>query len=201
MAIYMWREERRWQPNANTIAYYPLTSDINDYSGNNRNLTVNTGTVTYNSSTNMAETNWRMVYSRALLPRNSDFTVWCWCYPNSWCEMWDYDSWWPLWYLANFAGEYKWGFAMNGWKRLGSTTAVPWPCHIMITRSGSLFTVYINWQADGTMTESGAISNYSNAFTIDYWQNWIGAVIIESVARTATEVTDYYNQTKSDYGL
>lgn len=197
----MYIGEYWWHPWANTIAYYPLTSDINDYSWNNRNLTQGTWTVTYNSNTNMAEIDGKLTYSQALLPRSSDFTFWFWCYPNSWNNIGDENSWWPLWYMVNMPWEPKWNFKIWGsWKRLWWTSTVSWPCHLMVTRSGSTFTLYVNWQPDSTITNSGTIDS-SNDFYIVSRPDWIGAVIIESVARTATEVTDYYDQTKWNYGL
>lgn len=190
-------------PWPNTLGYRPLKSNLNDYSGNHFDLTLNTwASVSYNSSTNMAEITGQVgYYAWALLPRSWDFTIWFWCYPSSWNSIGDKDSWWPLWYMCNMPWDYKWNFAIGSYKRLGSTTTVAWPCHIMITRSGSLFTLYINWQVDATMTQSGAISSNSYAFYIDNWQNWISDVIMEGIARTATEVTDYYNNSKSEYGL
>jgi len=38
---FHWKRPYEWKPWANTIAYYPLNWDANDYSGNNRNLTTN----------------------------------------------------------------------------------------------------------------------------------------------------------------
>ena len=39
--IYIRVDERRWQPNANTLLYLPLESDIADYSWNNRDVSTN----------------------------------------------------------------------------------------------------------------------------------------------------------------
>lgn len=190
-----------WQPWANTIAYYPLTSDMNDYSGNNRNLTVESWTITYNSSTNMAELAGQIIYSQPLLPTSSDYTVWFWCYPSSWNNIGDKVSWWPQWYLCDFAWEYKWWLKIGStWYRLWGTTEISWPCHLMVTRSGSTFTLYVNWQPDSTLTNSWAIQT-ANTFYISWFDNWVWWVILEDIAWDAQKVSDYYNMTKWDYWL
>jgi hypothetical protein len=33
--------EEKWKPTSSTVAYYPLSDDYNDYSGNGYNLTNN----------------------------------------------------------------------------------------------------------------------------------------------------------------
>ena len=50
-AVYKWEDlVRWWKPWANTVAYYPLKEDANDYSGNNRNGTA--------SNVNFTTLNW-----------------------------------------------------------------------------------------------------------------------------------------------
>ena len=204
-AVYKWTVKVRpvwgwWTPTANTVAYYPLTSDILDHSANGYNLShASSGSVTY--SNNMAISTDVLQYtSRQLLPTSWNFTIWFWCYPSSWNNIGDRDSWWPTWYMCNQSWDYKWNFILsNSWRRLGNTSSISWPMHMMVTRSGDTFTLYINWQSNSTWSWGGSLRSAGNGFYIAGFSSWIGAIIIESVAWTATEVSNYYDLTKWDY--
>ena len=54
MAIYMWREQSWWQPNANTLAYLPLATDITDQTGNytltSQNITFSNNKAVFNNA-------------------------------------------------------------------------------------------------------------------------------------------------------
>ena len=206
--IYVWQKQVRpadtyhyYTPTANTIAYYPLRDDIDDYSWNWYNLAHDSWwTATY--SNNMVISTDALVYGTAMLPSYWNFTVWCWCYPSSWNGIYENDSGWPLWFLCDISWEYKWNFKYWGaWYRLGSTAEIAWPCHIMVTRSGSTFTIYINWQSNGTFSSSGTMNPRPKGFGINGFSNWVWWVIMESVAWSAQDILDHYNYTKTNYWL
>lgn len=82
--------------------------------------------------------------------------------------------------------------------------------HIAMVKDGTSWYTYAdktlvntntwNYNIDGTNTTSWII--WKNQAS--YWQQflwWLDEFIIESKARTAQEVSDYYNQTKSNYWL
>jgi hypothetical protein len=64
--------------------------------------------------------------------------------------------------------------------------------------------LYINWQEVWTSSQTLDTQNSLNIWWryASYYFDWkISEFIIENQARTAQEVADYYNQTKSNYGL
>lgn len=107
-----------------------------------------------------------------------------------------------------------WGggyFISNYWywtsRTIASTITWRW-INMVITYNWSYFTFYINWAS--LTTWSYTLATWSTKLSI-WWAsenqawncfNWcISEVIVESKARTAQEVADYYNKTKSNYWL
>lgn len=208
-----------WTPNANTVAYYPLTSNFNDASWNSRNLT------------------------------NSWATIWTyWWVTCAYYDWWDYSyySWYWLnsprticlrWYNTNTTGWYYWWlihisqYSNNtpswslGLQYIWSSIITPadwssssaeiqtsitsWWHNIVVTEDSSrTVTLYIDGVSKWT-------KSYSSPATPDWWSLWskfvstfserlrwyLSKVILENKAWTAQEVALYYNQTKSTYGL
>lgn len=79
--------------------------------------------------------------------------------------------------------------------------------YFTLVRDSWVITVYINWQSKGTIT-----TGWNNSTTLQYYlwysynttryAHWyIDNAIMESVARSQQDITNYFNQTKWDYWL
>ena len=200
MAIYMMRDDWR-QPTGSTIAYYKMSSDLKDYSGNGRDLTW-TATFSDNKATNTSS-----LSGSTLLSWNSVFTVSLW---TTWTWSWfiyDQDNWWPTWACWSTGSSqyslYNWNFIINWWKRCGELSAM-WTASdfVLLTcvYNWSTVTAYKNWVQFWTVTNASGNLNTSNRwFTIEPW-TW-GEIIVDWAAWTAQDVLDYYNDTKANYSV
>lgn len=208
-----------WQPWANTIAYYPLTQDANDYSWNNYNIT----------------TSWASSYTPdgALLP--DSFHAWLLIPFNIYTSNTYTFSIWqkPLhippredmrWIDCSENGNYR---LISLWYSLYYNTKLE---HRRWGNSSSVFWTYINYSVDTryycTYTiDNGTIKtyvNWNNLWTktwvswhtcaLRFWQEWnmwadrhwywyMKDIIIENKVRTVQEISNYYNQTKSLYWI
>jgi hypothetical protein len=98
------------------------------------------------------------------------------------------------------------------WSAVDSTTNVSlntWS-NIVITQSSKTYNIYINW----VLVKSGTMSSanltwtnfnigyaYGNNSAVKRFIGWISEFIFENKARTADEISNYYNKTKSNYWL
>ena len=213
-----------WQPGANTLCYYPLNWDLNDYSGNNRNLTWSW--VTYTSwgpwQVGVFENWWYAYYTNQSLfnisyPFTYSFYVQADSIPTkntmaiTICNannIASYDK------SAGFAlDSCTWYNYYNNWYyyvRWWTPIANTW-YHVVYTFDGSKQKLYLNWTLVWENNCSWSYTGFSNASIMLAHQHSSGGdlpfngklsnVIIEDRARTAQEVLDYYNQTKSLYGI
>lgn len=195
------------------VAYYPLTQNGNDYSWNWNHLTT-VWTITY--SNQWAETAlWPSNYLYNANPTNIPI----WNSPRTYA-FWAYVTtngypvyiWWNSAgqaFIVNYRTSSQWHLTTFSydWTRL-TRPANWWYCHVC-TYDWSTWKWYVNnseiyswsittntttgiWVFNNiTWTDSGA-SNFS-------WKVWHLAII--GRVRTATERTDYFNQTKSLYGI
>lgn len=210
-----------WKPWANTLWYWTLNWNANDLSGNGNNWTVN-WTITYDTVGTMQVANfWGSWYVTipGLWTLTWSLTVNLWMKSSqaSQKEV-------PIVALVaqtdnknlSFAVDYGNAtiFRWNGStvQSCQSNTVVNnWYWHnIVTTVNWSTQTVYVDWVYKWTLTCSYDIISYSNYSS--FWvngrrpssvkYNWLlSNIIIENKARTAQEIQDYYNQTKSNYGL
>ena len=216
---YIGEYPERWQPWANTIAYYPLTSSstVNDLSWNGYNLT-NYNTVTFwaeSGSGNVdcakfSRNNW-IYKSWSLFTWNPTFTVSIWSKMDNtsygWINMrWFWRSssnyWFWIW-IRNGSELYTWVWSND--KNTWATVDTGWH-HVVFAYSSWSWTVYLDWTAVYNWTWSPNIQNnntaiWANAAPWDWWSGYLSEAIFEDKARTAQEVSDYYNQTKAIYGL
>lgn len=207
-----------WQPWANTVAYYPLSSDLVD--------TVHSQTLTPEGTYTFETVWWATVdsvtISQALLWTNSYLPIWnnnrtisLWCRITSW---WQNDSSYFAYgntsanALVSIYGDSskiqisQYGSSSNNFSPLSLNT---WN-HVCLVYQSSTFYVYVNWNTTPIGTWGKNISTSWNNIYINQipraptaWNktwNWSN-IIIEDKARTDTEVADYYNQTKSLYGI
>lgn len=205
-----------WQPWANTIAYYPLESNVNDYSWNWYNLSPTNITyttlsswlkvATFNGSSSKATTS-------SFLNQSWDFTTSMWFYGDNItaslavmrCNAAS-DSSWRVWDIHKDVNRIR--AIMNGGgvstNEQGFTNNTWY--HMVVTKEWTTWKIYINTVLKGT-----AASNYSGSTNMAlwyiqyandrFWKWYISKFILEDKARTAQEIADYYNQTKSNYWL
>lgn len=194
------------QPWANTVAYYPLTSitTVNDKSGNNRNLTNYNGVAfgTY-AGVDCAAFAWnKMILYNSDFPAiwYGDCTISCWMYTTSNNQQivlsyWNADTTGLVIIIRN------WYIDPN----LAPVTLNAWHHIAYVVESW-----YLKMYVDGVLV-------YNNPYNVNIgkslwiWRKtymddmnylwYINEVIIESIARTAQEIQDYYNNTKSSYWL
>ena len=212
-----------WKPWANTVAYYPLNSDTQDYSGNNRHLT---GSWTYS---------WNMITSTSTLYYNWLSLFWQdygWDFTFSFYADLDVSSsdaamvmirdsaarpsvsiglsWtgWTetvyKWYNQSWSGRY--------WSSSWNFTKAGTHCFHLV-RGWNTVTMYMDWVSKWSISFSWYVWAWNS--NSEYWPKFwyapnsltthrtvrIWNVILENKARTAQEITDYYNRSKKNYGL
>jgi hypothetical protein len=215
----------RFIPWVNTVLYCPLEDDILDHSGNHT-MTLTTssyGTVAkdstwfyyfnggYITSENYTWPNEVTVSMWLKKETKHTSEAWCWAFSGH------YKSSHPYHYFAidtwNSDNTHNAEFIIyNGSARSVTTNAITewvWT-HVALTYSATTWlTAYVNGVSVGTYATTWNITSYSwptniwatFAYTNQFYEGYISEVIVESVPRTAQEVTDYYNLTKWNYGL
>jgi hypothetical protein len=223
MAIYVYTDEFIREPWENTVAYRPLTSvqQTDDLSGNGHTLTLK-DMYSYNTylwvdslEINWVDTSWdHWVYAPlADSELTNTFTISAYM---DWCCVWNWEKRWQ-WqreigrYWVNF-----WGKADNKtWMELNNNSL--YKDSVTNTTTGWTYCVltYDNWDykiyVNGSLWKSwnhvrGAWRDYMWIGTIwwttTYISSWhISNVIIEKRVRTAQEISDYFNGTKSNYWI
>jgi len=212
----VYKKKKGWKPWANTIAYYPFETDVNDYSWNSRNLTNSWVTFSW----------WVWVWnwsSRAY--RNWDVQLSTWYTISLWEKSTvnntsfifdmrnDYQYWqWMVlitesWYFKarqqkSYNSEEEYARTRDGNRN-----------HWVMTWTGSVWTVYFNWMqvkqatidnsintTNGTILSfGGRYKEYYGSFSYFTWN--ISRYIVENKVWSADEILAYYNQTKSNYWL
>lgn len=82
--------------------------------------------------------------------------------------------------------------------------------NVVFTHDGTTFKFYSNWTLINS--KNGSAWTWNRKFlvgkceaydggNVNVWDSWFGSVIIENQARTAQEVANYYDQTKSLYWI
>lgn len=220
--IYIGQQQvraRGWQPWANTVAYYPLTSNADDDSWNGYNAT--------NYGATFSETNWAYfgaVRNRLELPNmtvGNVFTISLWAKVTSnlsWDQEFNfyydrsyYNRNLLFRYSASWTDVYTGNNAYNQDSWTASTSPWTWWNNIILVKNWTSLNVYKNWTSIWTHTGYDvSIPWWSNTVcvwgTVSAWSSgykewYIKDYIIENVARTAQEVADYYNLTKWNYWI
>jgi hypothetical protein len=204
-----------WQPWANTMLYMPLKNDIIDYSWNNRNITINSWTVSYSSYwwipwVEFGDWTGLILASDISNVTYNSYTILCRCYMLSFNNTWNY----LCWFAMNISSSYydcayvtntgEW--ACYSWGDLTSTQNVQtWWWHLLALTSDATRILY--YDANPIVSGSGNTYTFnyvSIGWRLDYWQRFgwsIRDLIVENKVWTAQEITDYYNSTKSNYWL
>ena len=210
----------KWKPWSNTVAYYPLTENANDYSWNWYNATNIWATFS---------SDWAYFWTydkRISLPT---MTIWQIATINLWVKTPDWLTWvkdFSLYFdrSSSYRNILFWlatsWVVWNTWNN--STTQhnfiisekfwTGWT-NMVLVKTWTTVTIYQNWTQ--IWTDSGwynvTLPWWRNTVTI--WHNtlmtsdtqaavwYLKDYIIENRVWTSTEVSNYYNQTKSNYWL
>ena len=213
-----------WKPWANTIAYYPLETDTNDYSWNGRNLT--------NSWITFSWWFWNFNWNSYWYINNGSLLQWTYTV-NFWYRK--NISWWntamdlynnnlsdnsynsAFMRIALYSGGYEEVAIANWtsnttWAQSGTGAIVSgilwWNWYNIVgTFNQNILKIYANWVLLWTKTISWTYTP-TTYFAIGRWYNWvyplywqISRFIIEDKEWTQNEITEDYNQTKSNYWL
>lgn len=204
-AVFVWTTKVRpswWKPWANTIAYYPFKNDIKDYSGNWHNWYIARWTTTF--SDNACQFNTLRCNDTLFSNYSGDITILAYVLSaTSTAGFWFATDWtrYPIWkFLENNFWIY------NGWREVANWQSLTFPNLLVAVKLWTSVTLYIWDTVNATWTTNKSIpanTNWiciwgygSNNETMKVWN-----LIVETKARTAQEVLDYYNQTKWDYWI
>ena len=217
--IYIWVDDGRWSPWTNTVAYYPLTS-LTTYSdmkwfGTPYNFSLLWSGCYFwvNGGVDCANLyGWCL---KSLVDSlHQDFTLsWRFYFINTSWYNWlmlhwgNYEHLIWTWYNINY-----W-LALTTWTSIETVTSTTllWWHHICITKTSWYRSrLYLDWvlfeslARDITLTWDPQIVvwwhpiNYQNQ---DSFTGSVSELILESVARTPTEIANYFDSMKSDYGI
>ncbi len=208
-----------WQPWANTLLYFPLENDAIDVVNNvslTSSWTTNYTTVGGVTSAEFTQSNYLYNNSVNIIPQwdvAKTFSVWAYIkwHNTSWgaiLAIWGSGAWetfW-LWQYENdndiimsrsYSTSNRYTPTLNTW------------INFVMTYDNSVWTLYVNWQSQVTWNTTAPTSWNSFYISQHIWQTptyytfyWnLSNVILEDKERTAQEVSDYYNSTKSNYWL
>lgn len=216
-----------WQPWPNTIAYFPLDTDLLDHSGNSFSATIRGNVSIWTAWWISAgyfwdiwELSWAVTITGSVTvlgyayktgnPNydNASMFGFAWWWSMGWpvCQALYWNTNWP----ANISNK-PW-VALFDWDTQANQTAVSmnnneWT-HFAATLDWSTKEVklYTNWVLSSQYTSSATtLPNYlwmsRNDWLDRSWIGYFSNVIFESKCWTATEISDYFNQTKWDYWI
>ena len=213
---FLWDTQVRpsgWQPWANTIAYYPLnsTDNFNDKSGNWYNLTNSNVTIWTYQQVSCAYFNWNSYATNSSVVNGTTRTLSAWVYitTNTSSNMWVICTWdtfnsfvglwvnsWK-WYITDrWYHDERWTISILNWWHLLTATITNWTTMILYTDGVQNASYNFNRSSWNSITIWARTGSWTEKLT---W--YVSEVILENKARTAQEVSDYFNLTKSQYWI
>ena len=217
--------EQWWQPWVNTIAYYKFDWNLNDSSGNSRNLWTQSWTFTYWTESwwgKYIQTGSGVRSTQIAMPFNQEaYTISFYCSysPNThwiWATVFDL-------YSSSYGSSmtrcvYYWSWVMNNelsmldhnWVYYTPSVADSWH-YYTFTFDGTNMKLYVDSNYIGSVSKWADANLTSLNFKI-WWVVWqnnnnfygtakIWNFILENKTWSSWELTNYYNQTKADYWL
>lgn len=201
------------QPWANTVAYYPLSTDFNDASGNGYDLTVSNASISTAGWVACAYYNGGRAYnSSAPVWTARTMSAWVYNITTSWDPVvigtWANQSSYQWMFLALSNGNVQisdfYAAGVNG----GTLSANTWH-NIVAVNDNSSMKIYI----DGALMNSTSHNQTDSSIWVSVWgkpfvnqynndcTGYVSEAIIEWVAWTDQEVSDYYDLTKWNYWI
>ncbi len=208
------------QPWANTLAYRPLTSTstTNDLSWNNNNLssiwTVNFWTYYWVDCACFDDNSWRLQSSSLYDINDLTWITICSWFFTDWAPSdTDWKIWTTEWHNCFWYANWLWWYYRSdfafGTINTTVNTESEWLL-VALTCDKVNFTITVLWQ-NLNYTQTEPVQDFSMIWTnYTIWDSpglprkliwYISNFIIENKSWTAQEVSDYYNQTKSLYGI
>lgn len=226
-----------WQPWANTLAYYKLDEDGNDYSGNSYDMTTwATSYETLSSWIKVGRFNSSTVVG---LPWNVNYNYWLdimWNNTNpftysfyaraitfpSWQLYVMYVQWQGPYYAtwinlySNKVNIWLWNGAWSDYafKEFSTTVSTDTWYHFVFTYNYNSWSPYVKCYQNWTLLNTISTNAWTNWYSLDnrswmwYANGWannqvvdLSEFIIEDKEWTADEISDYFDQTKSLYGI
>jgi hypothetical protein len=232
--VWQWWQEKQvypagWKPWANTVAYYPLTSNFNDASWNSRNLTnTNVSTTTlswvlcayFNGSNSYLTYSWFALWNTArtinlwlnyIRPNSSSDRLWIIHIANPSANT-QASLYWSLWSQIKTSTTICTADWYNSSAESQTATISSWLWYnLVITQEWTTVKLYLNWDLKFT------ISSYPNQQAAPSWRRlwascrsidinqyfkwYLSSVILENKVWSTDDIANYYNQTKSNYWL
>ena len=212
-----------WKPWSNTLLYWPLTTDASDQSWNN-----NDGTwysVSSYSGSNWAYFDGSSFQQRIEFPHSLDpwtqFTLNCWFKTWNNNETFIFSNWWFSYRRLIFSISW-WNISLwvwNGGSWQSFIDNVTWAIsnntwyNLWFVRNNYDYSVYVNgvlwsswtvsynpswsWNINWYSINKGSWTSWSWTSAISYFKDYI----IETSMWTSDDFLNYYNSTKSNYGL
>ena len=213
-------EYKWWEPWSNTLVYYPLNWNANDLSWNWKNGTASN--ITWNSwwDRGCAYFNWNSYISVPSLWTNANITIsFRMNSTENIVNWWDFIMIWGyVWSSNNAITLMTYSKKLNIQTRttnhnldmVSTVNICDWIWHyITVIATWSTAIWYIDWVSNVTNTNS--YYTLPPLTNIRIWMHtwwsankytwYIDNMIIENRQRTAQEIQDYYNNTKSNYWL
>lgn len=210
-------------PWANTKAYYKLNWNLDDSSGNNFNVLSQTWTITYPNNKYASMTNFRAVFPTPYSRRwtTDPFTISLWgrnlSNENVFSYWLDYNNE-GYWWLVLSSSNSWWSAScvvspwVGGWTDTFTVSSNVWHNAIVTRGYSEWMKLYIDWVFKGWMiggtrdTGDLRINNRAWIWTLNETGastiSWdLSEIIVENKVRTAQEIADYYNASKSIYWL
>jgi len=223
-SVYVWNWDNTatkirpvwWQPWANTLAYYPLTQDANDYSWNNYNITTSWASSYTTDGALLPNSNHAGLLVPFSIDTSNNYTFSFWCNPlyhpsiddmrgidctestsNRLISLWD-----DMYIIKHWWGSSN---STKFWTDWSYTTNTRY--YVTYTIDNWTVKTYLNWVQLWTKTW---VSWHTCA--LRFWQEWnmwadrhwywyMKDIIIENKVWTADEILNYFNVYKSLYWL
>lgn len=213
MWVYIRVDQQWWQPGANTICYFPLTSDLLDASWNSYSLTASGSaaiwTIDWVDCLNCSASSSYVSWTISWIPQwQQARTNMCWI---RWTISGNY-PWWQYWstwtWHADIILSNNWITWSQYWDAISSNqsaTTGQW-YHVAVTTSWGTVKIYVNWALKNSSSMTINTSWTTLYLGRGTWDNTYGRayysnMIIEDKTWTDQEIADYYNLTKSLYGI
>lgn len=213
-----------YTPNANTLLYLPFNWDLS----NSQWKTITWSWISYestgiNKSVKLTDVSWVINW-----PWNLMSSVWTWDYtvslrvkPTNWGNAMVFGNWYntspyawiELFFIfwTAFSVTNKVVVYLESWKTISSQTSctsLVWSWHnLVVTRRSWVIYLYIDNSLEWQLSYWTTMANCNTQYILNrpWWQNWsntwalMDELIVEKAWWTVSDISNYYNLTKSNF--